>query len=489
MDALLTIDAAVTGSAQRRTTVRHRHLSDGPLVIVAYRLTGEAAAPLGVMFGTSVDDPTLLVAPEPRSIGIRFRDVMNPFGAWLCDWLDGYVNDRRTIPVGRGNRRRFVEVCVDAPQIIVPNRATVGFVGSVLGRSLRYLRTEGEGAVPEETVLAGQHLTWLQQRADVPGSCVLLAATDLLRRHYATGQSDLEDEDLHVLLSWIDPPSGKTGAEMAAEMELLRHDGRVPAAGPTPDADWDRDVLDPLLEAFNEQRAGSNDQDVVERLGVDIRHVVEEALTQPWNATWRALEILRAIEPGSSVADRWQADVSAWKYHADRVLENRAFFKIKDTAKQSAWMISDREKALAALDAGEALDDPLVLAGLVAAGQALLGEVTDVDRDNEEQGPSRMVKRPLIELDLDEPAPMPIGSELYWTKRAGKLRAEIVGIEAEVVTLKVTAGMRGELPEVGDQAAFANLTLESIPPPRQPQDIPWTHIGADTPSADSEVPE
>lgn len=84
---------------------------------------------------------------------------------------------------------------------------------------------------------------------------------------------------------------------------------------------------------------------------------------------------------------------------------------------------------------------------------------------------------------------MPIGSELYWTKRAGKLKAEIVQIQAEVVTLKVIAGMRGELPEVGELSAFANLTLESIPPPRQPQDIPWTHIGADTPRADSEVPE
>lgn len=83
VDVLLTIEAATSGYARERTSVRHRHLEEAPLVIVAYRMAGEAAAPLGLMFGTSRDTPTLLVAPEPRSIGIRFRDVMNPFGAFL----------------------------------------------------------------------------------------------------------------------------------------------------------------------------------------------------------------------------------------------------------------------------------------------------------------------------------------------------------------------------------------------------------------------
>jgi hypothetical protein len=448
-------------------------------------MAGEAAAPLGIMYGTSRDEANLLVAPEPRSIGIRFRDVMNPFGAFLCEWLEPFVEEREMREAGR----KVVEDCTNTPQIIVPNRATAGFVGSVLGRSLRYLRTEGEGAVPEESVLAGNHLTWFEQQSALEGSCVLLAATDLLRRHFATGQSELEDEDLHVLLAWVDPPDGMTGAEAAAAMEIARHSGEKPGAGPTPDADWDRDRLDPLLQEFNEKRAGSNDKAVVEELGVDIKNEVEKALSHSWKATWRAHEILAEIPPGSTVAQRWESDRRAWTYHANRVRDGYAVFRIKDTAKQAAWMISNREEALSVLEAGEALDDPLVLAGLVAGGEALIGLVTAVDKSNKEQGPKNMVTRPLIDLELDEPCPLPLGSTSYWTARPGKVKVEVIDIEGTSVRLKVSKGMQGELPQSGAVAAFANLTFGSIPPPRAPQATPWTHVGADTPSIESEDPD
>ena len=485
VDVLLAIRAANSGEVQPRTSVRHRHLADDPLVIVAYRMAGEMAAPLGLMFGTSEDSRSLLVAPEPRSIGIRFRDVMDPFGAALCEWLEPFIENHTTERVGR----RELELCTSVPQILVPNRATAAFVGSVLGRSLRYLRTEGEGAVPTQTVLAGNHLTWFEHQSSIPGSCVLLTGTDVLRRHFATGQSDLEDEDLHVLLAWVDPPAGKDGADAARTAEAHRFDGSLPAIGPTPDADWDRDVLDPLLGVFNEQRAGSNEPDVVEALGGDIRDTVERALVKSWEATWEAHRILRAMPAGHSVAERWQSDRRAWSYHAQRVREHRAFFRIKDTAKQAAWMLSDREGALAAVEAGEALDDPMVLAGLVASGQTLLGDVMAVDLENREQGPKQMVKRPLIEVDLAEPCPMPLGSKLYWTERPGKMQVEIVTIAGNTTVLKVVKGMTGDLPSSGSRSAFADLTLQKIPPPRAPQYTPWTHIGAETPKVDSETPE
>lgn len=485
VDVLLAIEAATTGQAQRRTTVRHRHLEAEPLVIVAYRMAGEAAAPLGIMYGTSREAPNLLVAPEPRSIGIRFRDVMNPFGAFLCEWLKPFVGEREM----RKTRYKVYENCINTPQVLVPNRATAGFVGAVLGRSLRYLRTAGEGAVPEETVLAGNHLTWFEQQSALEGSCVLLAATDLLRRHFATGQSELEDEDLHVLLAWVDPPDGMTGAEAAAEMELARHSGEKPGAGPTPDADWDRDVLDPLLQVFNEKRAGSNDKAVVDELGADIKDAVENALSHSWEATWRAHEILIDMPPGATVADRWESDRRAWTYHANRVRDGWAVFRIKDTAKQAAWMISNREVALSALEAGEALDDPLVLAGLVAGGEALIGEVVAVDKRNKEQGPKNMVTRPLIDLELDEPCPLPLGSTSYWTARPGKVKVEVIDVDGTSVRLKVHSGMRGELPQPGTVAAFADLTFASIPPPQAPQATPWTHVGANTPSIESEYPD
>ena len=118
LDVLLTIDAATSGEAQRRATVRHRYLSPAPMAITAYRMSGEAGAPLGVAFGTSVDDMTVLVAPEPRNRTIRFREVLNPLATALNGWLSNFHYMKPD------EKKPDRLVCVQAPQIFVPNRAT-----------------------------------------------------------------------------------------------------------------------------------------------------------------------------------------------------------------------------------------------------------------------------------------------------------------------------------------------------------------------------
>jgi len=55
VDVLLQLEAAHDGDAHPRVTKRHRHLEPEPLVVVAYRLAGEAAAPLGLLYGTYLD--------------------------------------------------------------------------------------------------------------------------------------------------------------------------------------------------------------------------------------------------------------------------------------------------------------------------------------------------------------------------------------------------------------------------------------------------
>lgn len=487
LDALLAAEAAVSGNAQRRSLVRHRHLSGAPLVIVAYRLAGEAGAPLGIMIGTNPGDSTLLVAPEPRNREMRFREVFNPLATAVGEWLAGF--SEREEPNSR--KPRQLPAAKDAPQILVPNRATLDFIGSVFGRSLRYLRSSDDFLIPDETVILGAHASWFSQQSEVPGSCVLVAATDLLRRHWTTGQSDLEDEDLHVLLSWLDPPEGVTGGVAANSMEQSRVDGLTPAIGPTPDASWDRDVLDRLLTEFNTRRAGDASVAIVGRLGGDIQAAVAEALFFSWEATWRAYSLLMALDPGRSVDERWRSDRYAWSSHLARVEQGRAYFRTRDSARQSAWMIKSREDAQQALDLGEALDDPLVFAGLMSAGDAILGDVVVVDTSNMEMGPSgrRRVRRPLVELKLTEPCVLPVGTTLRWTEEVKRFEAVLVRADSEQVVLKVTKGMNGQLPAAGSTVGFLTLAATSYPAPSAPSEIPWTHVGAFTPEPDSEVPE
>ena len=448
------------------------------MVIVAYRLAGEAGAPLGIMYGTTATKPQLVVAPEPRNRDIRFREVLEPLAADVDSWLAAFAE------------RDDDGQCVRCPQILVPNRGTHEFIGGVLGRSLRYLRSTPEFPVADVTVALGAHATWFALQAETPGSCVLVAATDLLRRHWVTGQSDLEDEDLHVLLSWIDPPDDLSGRAAAAQAEAARVSGLTPSAGPTPDPSWDRDVLEQLLESFNTRRDGGSCAEIVAAEGGQIRAAVGDALDTAWRATWRAHALLFGLLPGGTVENRRDSDRRAWTSHIARVEEGRALFRTRDSARQSAWMIKSREDAKQALDLGEILDDPLVLAGVVASGEAIYGDVRNIDKDNMEMGPSgrRRVRRPLISIDLPERCPLPLGTKVRWTDRMD-LATEIVKIARNVTVLKVTAGMRGDLPTIGTPAGFVAMDNRPYPAPSTVQGIPWTHIGADVPEPDSEVPE
>ncbi len=472
LDVVLRLRAANDGNALARTTVRHRHLDHDPLVVVAYRLAGESAAPLGLMYGTSETKPTLLVAPEPRNRQIRFQEVFNPFAVALNRYVAGSGATKET----ENNR----SVCQSAPQLLVPNAATAEFVGPLLGRSLRYLRTDGEYAVPEDTVLAGAHLTWLGLQADLPGSSVVLGATDLLRRHWVSGLSDLESEDLHVQLAWVDPPAGSTGAAAAAAAEDNRFAGVLPAAGPTPDPTWDRDVLDPLVADFTQRRQRSDDNAAVVRLGQAIRTAVEDALRPTWEATWRCRDLVLGLPEGHSVAARWANDRREFTRHVERVETGEARFRVRDNVKQTAVMVSQREGAQSALEANEALDDPLVLAAAIGDGQAIAGVVTRVDK-------------PLVEIELAGPCPVPLGTELFWTTMRGGNCSVVVTATASAapftVVLTTRKGKTKYYPAVGDRAAYSPFKDGWFSSPPMPVEVPWTHQGPEAPLPTPEVPE
>ncbi|CAM5371747.1 hypothetical protein SCANM63S_05163 [Streptomyces canarius] len=70
--ALARLEAVGTGRAQPAATVRHRRLSDHPLVFVPLTTAGETGAPLGALVGTDRDAPRLLVVPQPRDRDLRF---------------------------------------------------------------------------------------------------------------------------------------------------------------------------------------------------------------------------------------------------------------------------------------------------------------------------------------------------------------------------------------------------------------------------------
>ncbi|MFG2266817.1 hypothetical protein [Streptomyces sp. NPDC048720] len=507
---LARLEAVSTGRAQPAATVRHRRLSDRPLVFVPLTTAGEAGAPLGALVGTDRDAPRLLVVPQPRDRDLRFA-----FLAELADvvlpYLDSYAQDveaaeRTETDPETGKRVKVkVELCADAPQLVVPSRAGVDFV-RLLGRSMRFRRTaeqdpEAPHPAPPRVPLLGRWLTHYGERARVPGSSLLLALTEVLARHWATGQSSLEDQHLGALLAWIDPPDGGTGAQAAQWAELARDDEgqlRCPPAGPATDPAFDNKLLAPAIERYDRARTAlAAAEDAVQaddRLAAlaaaeqRVRDLVESRVRPTWDSVWRGLDLLRALPEGAHVEERWTRDRWSFTGHRDRVLAGEPPQPRRDDAVTAANKLATREREQARLEAQEALDDPLVMAGRRLAGEAFAGEVTDaVMAYSEGKRPS---PRPLVTVRTDDRPHLAERAKVYRSLGGKPQAAEFVGYEGApedgVLVLRIVDKMGrgkepepGSVPEKGDLVCFTLFEHEQrggakLP---DPEETPWTHGG------------
>ncbi|MGW2488597.1 hypothetical protein ACWCV9_15495 [Streptomyces sp. NPDC001606] len=504
---LARLEAVGSGRAQPVATVRHRHLSDRPLVFVPLTTAGEAGAPLGALVGTDRDAPRLLVVPQPRDRDLRFT-----FLAELADVVLPYVEsyaqaveaaERSETDPETGKRVKVeVELCTDAAQLIVPSRAGVEFV-RLLGRSMRFRRTAEQDPdapypAPPRVPLLGRWLTHYGERARVPGSSLLLALTDVLSRHWATGQSSLEDQHLGALLAWIDPPEGVPGAEAAARAESARDaDGQLlcPPAGPATDPAFDNRLLAPAIERYDRARtalaAAEDPVDADDRLAAltaaerEIRDLVESRTRPTWDAVWRGLDLLRALPEGAHVAERWTRDRWSFTGHRDRVLAGEPPQPRRDDAVTAANKLATREREQARLEAQEALDDPLVMAGRRLAGEAFTGEVTDVVMAYSEG--KRPSPRPLVTVRTDDRPQLGERAKVYRSLGGRPQSAEFVGAEADgVLVLRILDKMGrgrepdpGSVPEKGDRICCTLFEHEPRGGARlpDPEQTPWTHGG------------
>ncbi|MFD9038494.1 hypothetical protein [Streptomyces bottropensis] len=512
---LARLEAVSSGRAQPTATVLHRHLSDRPLVLVPLTTAGEAGAPLGALVGTDRDAPRLLVVPQPRDRDLRFA-----FLAELADivlpYVDSYADvveaaERSETDPETGKRVKVeVELCADAPQLILPSRTGIDLV-RLLGRSMRFRRTaeqdpEAPHPAPPRVPLLGRWLTHFGERARVPGSSLLLALTDLLSRHWATGQSGVEDQHLGSLLAWIDPPEGESGEVAARRAELARDaEGQLlcPPAGPATDPAFDNKLLAPAIERYDRARlalaAAEDGLEADDRLGAltaaerEIRALVESRTRPTWDAVWHGLDLLRALPEGAHAADRWTRDRWSFTGHRDRIVAGEPPQPRIDDAVTAANKLAAREREQARLDAQEALDDPLVMAGRRLAGEAFAGEVTDVVMAYSEG--KRPSPRPLVTVRTEDRPHLGERAKVYRSLGGKPQTAEFVGYETDadgegpdggLLVLRIMDKMgrgkepeAGSVPEKGDALCFTLFEHDQrggakLP---DPEETPWTHGG------------
>lgn len=508
---LARLEAVRSGRAEPAATVRHRHLSERPLVLVPLTTAGEAGAPLGALVGTDREAPRLLVVPQPRDRDLRFAfladlaDIVLPY---LDAYADTVESAERTETDPETGKRVKVEVdlCADAPQLIVPSRAGIEFV-RLLGRSMRFRRTaeqdpETPHPAPPHVPLLGRWLTHFGERSRVPGSSLLLAVTDVLTQHWATGQSGLEDQHLGALLAWIDPSEGVSGADAALHAELARDEhGQLlcPPAGPATDPAFDNKLLAPAIERYDLARtrlaAAEDGVEADDRLGdltaaeQAVRKLIADRTRPTWDAVWRGLDLLRALPEGAHVADRWTRDRWSFTGHRDRVAAGEPPQPRRDDAVTAANKLAAREREQARLDAQEALDDPLLMAGRRLAGEAFAGEVTDVVMAYGEG--KRPSPRPLVTVRTEDRPYLGERTKVYRSLGGKPQTAEFAGYEGDeeegaLVVLRIVDKMgrgkepeAGSVPEKGDRVCFTLFEHEQrggakLP---EPEDTPWTHGG------------
>jgi hypothetical protein len=472
LHTLARAEAVVAGRAVAGATVRHTRLSDRPLVLVPLTTAGEAGAPLGAMIGADRDAPELLVVPQPLDRELRFGFFAGLARVVLAA-LDRYSDDVEIEPATRN--REETELCADALQIVVPNAPALEYV-RLVGRSTRFLRTvedpDAPHPVPVPVPLLGRWLTHYADRSRTPGSALLLAMTDLLTRHWATGQSAMEDQHLGALLGWIDPPPGLDGPTAAARAQTGRTpDGLLlsPPAGPATDPVFDNRALAPALTRYDKARTADH-RTAAE---AEIRDLVASQLRPTWDDMWRGIDLLRALPEGAHVEERWKRDRWSFTGHRDRVRAGEPPQPKRDDAIAAAQKLAGRETAQARLAAQEALDDPLAMAARRLSGEAFSGRVTDVEMTWSEG--RRPMPRPILTISTEDLPQAEPGAKAYRAVAGAKSAqgaelVEVVELVGPVELAEVRAAGDGATAGGGAETGGGADSDDGGVPPQRPVD-------------------
>jgi hypothetical protein len=406
------------------------------------------------------------------------------FAAELAGVLLPYIEEqRRESEALSASKDRDARVRYrDAPQVIVPNRGGVDVV-RLLGRLTRFRRADGPYPVAPDVPVLGRWLTFLADRAEFPGSALLLPLTGLLAEQWATGQSPAEDANLATLLAWIDPPRGMSGLEAAADAEDSR---RFPPAGPSTDAAFDNDVLADVLAAHEDACRHGDEGDHLRTL-TELTSALEARLTPVWEMVWRGIALLRAVPEAAGCEARWADDRDRFTELDGHIAAGGPPQPRRDHAVTAARRLADMERALAAYQAQQAIDDPYVLAERRTTGEAFGGTVEAAEPDRiEVSDRGRELLRPRFTVRTDDPLRIPYKTKLVDPARP-KQRVEIVSIVRDgagsLVELEVVEGMGtvrkpvgGSVPEVGETVRYTPpYAYRGTPEFPTPETTPWTH--------------
>jgi hypothetical protein len=126
-------------------------------------------------------------------------------------------------------------------------------------------------------------------------------------------------------------------------------------------------------------------------------------------------------------------------------------------------------------------------------GKAIAGEVSNTDPDRRERIGKCNRLRPSITLRTKEICPMPIGTEVWWTRASSQREWVVVDVAPVSGGSDVTLVLQTHnfpdvgLPQVGQQVCFSQLNTKPGFELRLPTQAPWTHVPAVPPAPPSDL--
>ena len=354
-------------------------------------------------------------------------------------------------------------------------------------------RTDGEYAVRPTVPLLGRWLTHYAERAEVPGSALLLPMTSALAEHWATGQSDLEDANLAALLGWIDPPDGLTGQQAA---RLAEDPVRCPPAGPVTDPTFDNEVLDGRMAAIRDATQ-AGDGPALARAQAAMDAAVHSQLAPTWDLMWRAHGLLAELPEAAHAERRWKDDRRSFTAQAAWLREGGAPQPRRDSAVAAAKRLARLEREQQRLAVERAHDDPLVMAEYRLTGEAFAGTVVDADLTRLDSEGRKAKLRPWLTVRTTDAVIVEPGATLtcpHYPSQAAKVVDVTTANDNDnnddnavtLVTLELSGGMGraltappGTTPAEGDHVTYTTLRDDFQPAPQFPsrEETPWTHGG------------
>jgi hypothetical protein len=310
----------------------------------------------------------------------------------------------------------------------------------------------------------GQHLLFLSRHRAVPGQQLLLSMTGLLRGHWTTPQSQLEQMSLAALDAYVEPPAGVHGFRAALAAE------RIPV-GPVPVNE--DDDLEPLVEAFNRKRGGATDRSLLLPLLTPFEAHYRPLVDETYRLVWRCRDREAEWKEAPAVERRWKEDLEAYTGHLDWSAQ-AGRRRARQTARQAAMTLRRLESAQTLVEAEEACDDAL--------RKAVLGTVVAINDEHYEQGPKKKVRRPIVTLRVADQCLMPVGKQLWWAASPSGKPFVVHSTRRDhsgwLVVLKLETSWNVPLPAVGSEACFSIHNVDPTWQAPLPDKAPWCHEAA-----------